>query len=112
MAPLLVDSLEKIIKDICRKVILDDVMEKTQSTTSLIKFDVMSENVQKVKAGVGFGLNNLKKNKKTREGNRIPRLLFSSTRNEISSQLIPSSPNQMSVFICLLLPTHHSGVHD
>ena len=58
MAPLLVDSLEKIIKDICRKVILDDVMEKTQSTTSLIKFDVMNENVQKVKAGVGFGLNN------------------------------------------------------
>ena len=33
-------------------------MEKTQSTASLIKFDVMNENVQKVKAGVGFGLNN------------------------------------------------------
>ena len=56
MVPFLVDSLETIIREMCSKFILDDVMDKAASTVALIKLDVTNRNIQKVKPNIGFGL--------------------------------------------------------
>ena len=51
MVPFLVSHLEATIREMCSKLILDDVIEDAQSTRSLMKLDVTN-----VTPNLGFGL--------------------------------------------------------
>ena len=71
MVPFLVDTLDELIRSICSKFILNDVLEKAKTTTSLIKLNMLDRNIQKVTTEVSFGLKShlkdLKKEKKVKE---------------------------------------------
>ena len=54
MVPFLVSHLEAIIREMCSKLILDDVMEDAQSTRNLMKLDVTDKSIQKVKSWFWF----------------------------------------------------------
>ena len=45
MAPFLMDTLEEILRDKCARLVLDDVMEKVNSTTTLIKLNTLDVNI-------------------------------------------------------------------
>ena len=69
--PFLVDTLDELIRYMCSKFILNDVLEKAKTTTSLIKLNMLDRNIQKVTTEVSFGLKShlkdLKKEKKVKE---------------------------------------------
>ena len=48
MVPFLIDTLEEIVREMCRKFILDDVMEKSTSTTTLIKLNILDRRGSKL----------------------------------------------------------------
>jgi hypothetical protein len=56
MIPFLVDTLEEIVRYLCGRFIMDDVMEKTAPTTALLKLDVLDKTKQKMTPDVGFAL--------------------------------------------------------
>ena len=56
MVPFLVDSLEDIVRDLCSKFILDDIMEKVSSTRALLSLNVLNPNKQKATADIGYRL--------------------------------------------------------
>ena len=47
MVPFLVSHLEAIIREMCNKLILDDVMEDAQSTRNLTELDVIDKSIKK-----------------------------------------------------------------
>ena len=71
MVPFLVDTLDELMRYMCSKFILNDVLEKAKTTTSLIKLNMLDRNIQKVTTEVSFGLKShlkdLKKEKKVKE---------------------------------------------
>ena len=71
MVPFLVDTLDELIRSICSKFILNDVLEKAKTTTSLIKLNMLDRNIQKVTTEVSFELKShlkdLKEEKKVKE---------------------------------------------
>ena len=60
-----------VIRYMCSKFILNDVLEKAKTTTSLIKLNMLDRNIQKVTTEVSFGLESrlkdLKKEEKVKE---------------------------------------------
>ena len=56
MVSVLVDTFEEISSECCSKFILDKVMERSTSTTKLIKLNVLDKNIQKVSVDLGFEL--------------------------------------------------------
>ena len=64
MVSFLVSHLEAIIREMCNKLVLDDVMEDAQSTRSLTKLDVIDKSIQKGTPNLGFGLESDLKNLK------------------------------------------------
>ena len=64
-----VDTLDELIKYICSKFILNYVLEKAKTTTSLIKLNTLDRNMRKVTSKVSFALKSysmdLKKVKKS-----------------------------------------------
>ena len=46
MVPFLVDTLDKLIRYMCGKFILDDVLEEVKTMASLIKLDMLDRNKQ------------------------------------------------------------------
>ena len=64
MVPFLVDTLVEIAREFCIEFILDEVMERSTSTTkeiklnnvSLITDNVFNKNLQKVNVDLGFAL--------------------------------------------------------
>ena len=58
-----------VIRYMCSKFILNDVLEKAKTTTSLIKLNMLDRNIQKVTTEVSFGLESrLKDLKKEKKG--------------------------------------------
>ena len=47
MVPFLVDTLDELIRYVCCKFILNDVIEKAKTTTSLVKLNMLDRNIQK-----------------------------------------------------------------
>ena len=71
MVPFVVDTLDELIRYVCSKFILNDVVEKGKTTTSLIKLNMLDRNILKFTTEVSFGLKihlkDLKKEKKVKK---------------------------------------------
>ena len=69
--PFLVDTLDELIRYMCSKFILNDILEKAKTSTSLIKLNMLDRDIHKVTTEVSFGLKShlkdLKKEKKVKE---------------------------------------------
>ena len=64
MVPFLVDTLDKLIRYMCGKFILDDVLEEAKAMASLIKLNMLDRNKQKVTTKVSFRLKSHLKEKR------------------------------------------------
>ena len=67
MVLFLVDTLNELIRYICSKFILNDVLEKVKTTTSLIKLNMLDRNIQEAAKEVRFALKSYLKNPKKRK---------------------------------------------
>ena len=71
IVPFIVATLDKLIRYMCSKFIMNDASEKAKATISLINLSMLDRNIQKVTTEVSFGLKShlkdLKKGKKVKE---------------------------------------------
>ena len=69
IVPFIVATLDKLIRYMCSKFIMNDASEKAKATISLINLSMLDRNIQKVTTEVSFGLkSHLKDLKKRKKG--------------------------------------------
>ena len=105
IVPFVVSHLEAIIRELCSKIRLGDVMEDARSTRSLMKLDVTDKSIQKVILNVGFGLEsdlrNLKAAKKVTDSH-ARNFLFELKKflSSLCNHLLSKTPIQSQFVRC------------
>ena len=80
MVPFLVDTLDKLIRYICGKFILDDVLEEAKTMASLIKLNMLDRNKQKVTIKVNFRLKSHLKEKRKKNVKESGTFIFTRSK--------------------------------